>query len=115
LIHGGPQALNPEDAWKAGLGSFPKALGSHGKDAFEFAEAKGSRAFSIGHCFLLSRYISRLTGTNLLLIFPSHLLNMSLIRKTEIAIVPDDDVIMNCDPHDPAGEHELSGDGKILR
>lgn len=44
------------------------------------------------------------------LIYAVHLSDMTVICKTEIGVVPDDEMLMDRDPHDPAGVDQLLGD-----
>ena len=44
------------------------------------------------------------------LIFTVHLGDMTVICKTEICIVPDNEVLVDRDAHDPAGVDQLLGD-----
>lgn len=46
--------------------------------------------------------------------FPPHLQNMSVIRKTEVAIVSDDNMLMDGDTHYLTCKHKLPCYGKIF-
>ena len=47
--------------------------------------------------------------------FPVDAGNVTLVGKTEVAIVPDDKVLVHCDIRHAAGEDQSSRDGNVVR
>ena len=49
-----------------------------------------------------------------LFILPVHTFNISLIRKTEIVIVANDDMFVHDHAHHLAGKNQLTGNGNVF-